>query len=540
MLRKIVAGVLVFIAVLAAAGLGISVFNAATHSQAVPEPEAQFCALDEKWRELIVRGYHPRRSGQISYLPRTPIYFAGGGDGWSHSGPWPYLQEVPLVFYGPEVIAPVGRIANGDRTLADLAPTLATLLGGALGSADGSNLDEVARLEDAVDRARLKLIVTMVWDGAGWNTLNEHPGAWPVLRSMMDDGITYTVDVGSSPSVTPAIHTTIGTGVFPATHAITGVPVLDDDGVAVDPFLDGESGVFLEEPALAERWDEQTGNRALIGMIGHVPWHLGMIGIGAERPGGDRDDAAWLDRETNQWISNDAHYRLPAALEDQSDLDARLAELDTSDDGTDGMWRSVPLDDPARTEEVPAFTRHHAAKLIEVMNQEGYGRDRVTDLMFTNLKQIDLLGHYFNMASVQVRDAIAATDDALAELLAFLEGTVGDGNYVVVMTSDHGQQPSAEALGSYGIDSNELMADLRREFGPVVEDVAPTEAFINEAAAAARGVTTDDVARFLADYRLWDNSTSFMHQVFGSGSFSAADRVFAMAVPSRLLADPPC
>ncbi|HWC13741.1 MAG TPA: alkaline phosphatase family protein, partial [Actinomycetota bacterium] len=343
-----------------------------------------------------------------------------------------------------------------------------------------------------------------------------------------------------SPSVTPAIHTTLGTGTFPATHAITGVPVLDDDRVAIDPFLDGESGRFMEVPAVAERWDQQTGNQALVGMIGHVPWHLGMIGIGAERPGGDRDHAAWLDPVTNEWVTNDAHYELPDALRDRSDLDRRLDELDRADGATDGMWRRAPVDDPARFEEVPAFTAHHAAKLVEVLDEEGYGADRVTDLMFTNFKQIDLLGHHFNMASPEVRDAIEATDAALAEISRFLEREVGHGNYVVVMTSDHGQQPSAAALDAYGIDSNELLADLVGEFGPVIQDVAPTEVFVDEAAAAERGVTVAEIARWLGDYRLGDNATTLWHQLTGSGDFSAADRVFTMAVPSRLIASTSC
>ncbi|HWC13748.1 MAG TPA: hypothetical protein VG929_04045, partial [Actinomycetota bacterium] len=202
MLRRIVGAALLVVAAGGAGGLGVIAVNVATHARPLPDFAAQFCGLEDGWRGLVARGYHPARSGQISYLPRTPIYFAGGGDGWSHSGPWPYLQEVPLVFYGPGVIEPLGTVApTTDRTLADVAPTLVTLLGGVLATGDGSNLDDVARLEAVVDRPRVKLVVTMVWDGAGWNTLNEHPDAWPRLRAMMQDGVTYTVDVGASPSV---------------------------------------------------------------------------------------------------------------------------------------------------------------------------------------------------------------------------------------------------------------------------------------------------------------------------------------------------
>jgi arylsulfatase A-like enzyme len=513
--------------------------------EAITEPPPasfhdQLCSLPDHWRELVQRGYHSGRSGQISYLPATPIYFAGGGDGWSHSGPWPYLQEVPIVFYGPGLIPATGLVDDTGHTMADVAPTIATLLKGALGSTDGATLPEAASLQRTLRQRTPKVIVTMVWDGGGWNTLDAHPDSWPNLHRMIEEGVAYSAEVGSSPSVTPAIHTTLGTGVFPATHGITGVPVLDEQGKAVDPFLDGASGRFMEVPAMAERWDEQTGNRALVGMIGHVPWHLGMIGVGAERASGDKDHAAWLDLETNRWVTNEDHYSLPAYFGDQINLRRVLERADASDGETDEEWNGVPTTDRAHWDELPAFAQHHTEELLGLMEAEGYGRDAVADLMFTNYKQIDLLGHYFNMASDQVGAAIEATDDALAEILAWLDANVGRGAYVVVVTADHGQQPSAEAVDAFGIDSNELFEDLIDRFGPVVQDVAPTEVFLDEGELQRRGLEVADVARFIGDYRLGDNATTSLQDLLGAGSYDPYDRLFAMAVPSEMVAQTSC
>jgi hypothetical protein len=532
LIRAVAAAVVV--ACLAAIGLFAV---EARRSGPLPSFEDQLCGLPERWLGLVQRGYHPDRSGQVSFLPASPIYFAGGGDGWGHSGPWPHLQEVPLVFYGPKLIPSLAQVTGGDNdTLADVAPTLAALMRGSLTATDGHVLDEAVELKHVLKTRAPRLILTMIWDGGGWNTLKAHPDAWPNLKRMMAGGVTYTVDVGSSPSVTPAIHTTLGTGVFPATHAITGVPLLDERKRAVDPFLDGSSGRFLATPTLAERWDENTENEALVGMVGHVPWHLGMIGVGAERAGGDKDHAAWLDLETNEWITNPDHYSLPAGFGNETDLTELISELDTGS----GEWMGVPLDDPARYEELPAFAAHHTAALIGLMDVAGYGRDAIADLMFTNYKQIDLLGHHFNMASPQVEAALEATDAALGELLSYLDTEVGEGNYVVVMTADHGQQPSAEAVDAFGIDSNEMTRDLVDRFGPVIQDVAPTEVFVNEAALDARGHSIEDVARFVADYRLGDNSTSPVQEILGAGSFDPYDRLMAMAVPSRLLSEVSC
>ena len=159
---------------------------------------------------------------------------------------------------------------------------------------------------------------------------------------MIDDGISYTnATVGSSPSVTPSTHTTLGTGFFPAAHGISGIPIKDENGEVEDAFLKGESAQFLQETAFAERWDELNGNKPKIAMLGYEPWHLGMIGAGAERPGGDKDDAVWLDIETNEWISNPDHYTLPDPIVETTGLEQDIDELDAADGEVDGAWRTA-------------------------------------------------------------------------------------------------------------------------------------------------------------------------------------------------------
>ncbi|MBA3350662.1 MAG: alkaline phosphatase family protein, partial [Actinobacteria bacterium] len=290
--------VVAIVALTGAAVAGSTLFRS---EERVPSATRQACALPPSWLTRVQRGYDPQRSGQVSVLPVTPAYLASGAGGWSHSGPWPYLQRIPIVFYAPGVLPARGAI---DRpvTTADIAPTLARIMGVSIRS-DGKPMREVAPPE-TVTGHRPRLILTIVYDGGGWNVLDQWPGDWPVLKTMMEEGTLYTnATVGSSPSVTPAIHTTLGTGVYPDKHGITGIPVRDEEGTVVDAFLKGESSRFLEVPTLAERWDEANDNRPLVGMVGYEPWHLGMIGKGAEKPGGDKDDAVWLDIETNDWIT---------------------------------------------------------------------------------------------------------------------------------------------------------------------------------------------------------------------------------------------
>jgi hypothetical protein len=502
-----------------------------------PAPEEQACSLPPRWLEVTRRGYFAPRSGHISLLPRYPAYFAQSGTGWTHSGPWGYLQRVPIVFYGPGVVPEVGDIAR-DATVADIAPTFMTLMRGSYRTPDGRRLSEVADFDARLVESRApKLIVTVVWDGGGWNALRQWPDDWPNLARMMARGVTYTnATVGSSPSVTPSVHTTLGTGVFPATHGITGIPVRYEDGSVGDVFLRGESSRFLRVPTLAEIWDERNGNRALVGMVGYEPWHLGMIGQGAERPGGDKDHAVWLDVETNEWITNEEHYELPRAFQDTDGRSESLRVSDAQDGEIDDTWRGHEIiDDPDRIEEVPGFITYHTREMVQMIRDEGYGDDAITDLLFTNYKQIDRLGHYFNMASEEVHDAVIESDRQLGVLTDFLDREVGRGEWALVVTADHGQQPDASVVDGFAIDPRELEEDIDDEFGPITEAAWPTEVFLKEDAMAARDVSVEDVSRFLSDYRLADNTQRPDYLVGGAGRFEANDRIFAMAIPSKLL-----
>ena len=84
-------------------------------------------------------GDRPERSGQIVVVPQEPNFL---GSNFPHSGPWDYLQDVPLLWYGPGVIPALGSV---DRpvTIADIAPTEAELLGFDFDAPDGHALPQI-------------------------------------------------------------------------------------------------------------------------------------------------------------------------------------------------------------------------------------------------------------------------------------------------------------------------------------------------------------------------------------------------------------
>lgn len=75
-----------------------------------------------------------------------------------------------------------------------------------------------------VDGARV--VVLLVLDGLGWNSLHEHADRMPTLTGMEGGPITTVV-----PSTTAAALTSITTGLPPAAHGVLGFRVVVDDDV---------------------------------------------------------------------------------------------------------------------------------------------------------------------------------------------------------------------------------------------------------------------------------------------------------------------
>ena len=194
--------------------------------------EARPCEGLKRLVETVRRGHVAGLSPDISFIPRRPNY-VGTRFSPVHSGPWNYLTRVPLLMYGPGHIAP--GMYPREATMADVAPTLAGLIGfEGWKPRAGRVLDEVLLRAGAPPR----LVVTIVWDGGGLNVLKEHRDAWPTLERLRAQGAWFSnMSVGSSPSVTPPVHTTLGTGAFPKDHGIPGLRMRTEGAGYVDPFL---------------------------------------------------------------------------------------------------------------------------------------------------------------------------------------------------------------------------------------------------------------------------------------------------------------
>ena len=236
------------------------------------------CDLLPRQLLRVWEGTKAPASGEIQIVAAEPDYVGGG---LSHAGPWDYVQQVPLFFYGPGRVPALGRV-DGRATLADIAPTNAEMLGFDFDAPDGHVLAPVL-LPDGERAGPPKLLVTLVWDGAGRNVLDEWPEDWPFLAGLIDRGVWFDdAEIGSSPSNTPPIHATIGTGAFPRRHGVIDL-YQQIDGEIDKPQQEGPGTLLL--PTLADLFDVAHGNEPLVGVIATLGAHTGMVGHGSQWDG---------------------------------------------------------------------------------------------------------------------------------------------------------------------------------------------------------------------------------------------------------------
>jgi hypothetical protein len=521
---------------------------AAACSRAAPpagptEPEMAD-RIGEQVMGEIWRGHVAGRSGDVFLVPRPGSFVAVSRDACgvtggapaadtAHPTPWAEIARVPLVLYGPGRV-PAGRTVYEPVDLASLAPTYAGLLGLGAFRADGAPLPGITP-----GASPPKVVVTVVLDGGGWNTLQLHPGTWPEIERLMRDGTLYVnATAGSGPTITGAIHATMGTGRYPSAAGIPGNQLRDDDGRVVDSWLGRADPRFLRIPTLSDEWDRSHGNLPVVGALAYEGWHLGFLGHGAALRGGDRDPAVLWDPERSVWWTNERDYSLPASFDDPDLAGLRVHEsgLDVRDGVADGRWFGEPLlglrDSNVRTG-TPAFAAFTGDAALRLLQEEPFGRDDVPDLLWIELKSPDTAGHLWNVVSPQEADVLRAVDEQVGRLRAALDDLVGPGGYVLALTADHGLLPPPELNGGRRIDGRELTADIEAEFGDVVQRLSATEIFLDPAAMRRLSVTPDDVARFVATYTAGDNVPE--EQADTLAPAGAAETLFAGAFSASFL-----
>ncbi len=502
-------------------------------------------------REVLVRtvnGTHPVRSGDLQMITPFPDYVAAG---LTHATPFDHTQRVPLLLYGRGLVRP--GVYDDPATLTDVSQTAASMLEfGGFTAPDGRALDE--GLLPADQREPPKLLITMIWDSAGTDLLDRWDASWPFLHRLARGGAWFTnVELNSAPANTPPSHATIGTGAYPRHHGMVDEYIWIN-GALQKPNAAGPT--FMKLPTLADTYDLAMNNEPIVGGAASLSAHLMMMSHGLAWQGGDDDIAIAREREDAETGGDDTalawdltesmrpYYRFPEWANDDSidaSLEAAKTDLDQRDGSLDGSWRGYSIEQMAAGFNTPARSPYQTTLFEELVKREGFGDDRVPDLLYLNYKIIDTLGHQFSADGEEMTDAIEIQDEELQRFVRFLDDEVGRGEWAMILTADHGMQRDPAVTGAFLIDIDRLSAAVEGAFGgselrPVILKARPTQMWLDTKLLERQGYTVEQVAEFIQGLTQEEVvGTSF---ILRTGETD--DQVFQAVFPTSMIEQLPC
>ena len=170
---------------------------------------------------------------------------------------------------------------------------------------------------------------------------------------------------------------------------------------------------------------------------------------------------------------------------------------------------------------------------------EGLGRDESTDILAVSLSGHDYVNHSWGAESRLSHDHFLQLDRMLQAFFRDLDAGVGAGNYLAVLTSDHGFMPAPEMAAAQGLSSGRinqiqmigrLNAGLVQRYGEgrMLMGTSGSSLLLDRKLIAQKNLDFDGVVEEARRLLLAENGidTAYTRRELQSGSRSG-DRLFA-------------
>ena len=327
------------------------------------------------------------------------------------------------------------------------------------------------------------------------------------FRRLLDSGYFYVNASHAHAATETAVgHASLSTGTHPNRHGIIGnawyekpagtwVTVLNigDSTVKIvgNPGGAGVSPVHLMRPGFAE-WIKAADSKSIVASVSgkdrgavqpaahvrdaFVYWFDPAAGKYVTSTYYRSADPEWITRFNNTTLQ--AHradsvwdLRVPASAFARANPDSSAGEgsgtntyfphrfsVEGRPDNFWGWWAGTPYED--------AGTLELARTMVTSL---ALGKDASTDFLNVSLSATDYVGHAFGPNSREQLDNLVRLDRELGEFFRFLDEAVGKGNWVMMLSADHGVSDTPEDLvarGQYGHRATpadlQLLDSLRR------------------------------------------------------------------------------
>jgi predicted AlkP superfamily pyrophosphatase or phosphodiesterase len=138
------------------------------------------------------------------------------------------------------------------------------------------------------------------------------------------------------------------------------------------------------------------------------------------------------------------------------------------------------------------------------INAEHLGEENSTDFLCLSFSTTDYIGHNFAPNSIEVEDIYLRLDKELASFMHYLDEQVGEGNYTIFLSADHGGAHNAEYLLDKNVPAGAddpaasgagLRADMKAKFGTekVIMGVTNYQVYLDEKVIAEKKLNRTDV-----------------------------------------------
>ena len=399
--------------------------------------------------------------------------------------------------------------------------------------------------------ARPKLVVGIVVDQMRWDYLYRF-----YSRYAPDGGFKRLLNQGFScentlipytPAITACGHAGIYTGSVPAIHGITGNDWWDnqrnqnmyctqDDSVHTigsNTELGKMSPRNLLVTTICDELRLATNFKSKV--IG-----IALKDRGSILPAGHSANAAyWYDNKTGDWISS-SYY--------MTDLPQWVKEVNAKkmvDQYYEQGWNTLyPINTYTQSTEdekpyenkpfgikFPYDLKKYAGKsygLLPVTPQgntftlemsktavtaEQLGKHEVTDFLAISLSSPDYIGHTFGPNSIEAEDCYLRLDKDLGDFLNYLNEKIGQGNYLVFLSADHGAAHVPGFAKEHNIPAGNLNTKsiftalntmLKNKFkvDELVTDIANYQVYLDHYAMTKANISSKDVYKIIIDYLL--------------------------------------
>jgi predicted AlkP superfamily pyrophosphatase or phosphodiesterase len=398
---------------------------------------------------------------------------------------------------------------------------------------------------------RPKLVVGLVVDQMRWDYLYRYYDRYAAnggFKRLLSKGFTCeNTMIPYTPTVTACGHASIYTGSVPAINGMTGNLWWDSEQ---------KKEVYCTE----DKTVKTVGSNSSLGQMSPrnllvtticdelklaTNFRSKVIGIalkdrGGILPAGHSADAAyWYDSTTGDWITSNYYMNdLPKWVKDfnaQKLVDKyykqgwnTLFPLNTYIQSTEdnksyegkpfGAAKNFPYDtkDFAGKKYLAIATMPQGNTLTAelaraAVTNEQLGADDITDFLAVSFSSPDYIGHSFGPNSIEEEDCYLRLDKEIGDLLDFLDAKVGQDQYLVFLSADHGVAHVPGFLNEHHIPAGRvnfvgltklMNASLKEKFGKgnLIVSNDNYQFYLNHPVIDSAQLNIEEIKKFIIDY----------------------------------------